>query len=309
LAKIEGTAATIINRILDNDITINSPSHDSVSLLTFIISLWSRTPAAARELNELATQTGRALLKSHPKIPEELKKQIDHVRINLTEPIGASLGLAAKNIRYLLDLELVVIKNESETEFITSDAPVIFFNQWCQDVTGRGTIGFLQSGLQIILPLSPRFLVLLYDRSVYKVGTRKENLVVVKREDDVTQINTLQLLTAEENLFYSGAPDTKNQITKLPIAKRRTRADALVTRRAIGVSDDSVLIHSAAKPPSIKLDVSFIKVVRRKRRIPLNERIFNHRDAAEALYEYLEGPRKTRYKKPPVQGPWKIIDE
>jgi len=271
--------------------------------------LWSRTPAAGRELNELATQTGRAFLKSHPKIPDELKKHLDQVRVNLNEPIGASLGLAAKNLPYLLDLELVVIKNESETEFVTSDAPVVLFNQWCQDVTGRGTTGFLQSGLQIILPLSPRFLVLLYDRSVYKIGTRKENAVVVKREDDVTQINTLQLLTAEENLYYSGAPEMKNQIADFPIDKRRTRAEALVTRRGIGVSDNSILIHTVSRPPCIQLDLSLIKVVRRKRKIPLKERVFHRREAAVALYNYLEGPRKTKYMDPPVQGPWKVIEE
>ena len=180
-ATLEGPASVVIKGVIENGLLPKPRSRDLFRLLVFAVSLWSRTPAAGREISTIATQTARAIFKNQPGIPDHVKENVDKVEFKPKQPIGVSIGLATQNIPYLLDLGCLIIKNESEIEFITSDAPVVFFNQWCQDVTERGTKGFIQSGLQIFLPISPRFLVLFYDRSVYKVGKRSENPVVVNK--------------------------------------------------------------------------------------------------------------------------------
>lgn len=309
LAKIEGTAALVIKRIIKTGLPPKPLSKEYFRFLFFVISLWGRTPAAGRELTARTTQAARAYIKGDPEAPDELKESIDKVVVKPREPITASLALAIKDVRYFLDLGLSIIRNESEAEFITSDAPVVLFNQWCQEATERGAIGFIQSGLQVFLPLSPHCLFLLCDRSIYKIGKRNQSPVVVTKEEDIEQINALQLITAEENLYYSSPNKTEKRIEQLPLKKRRRRAEKIVTKYSIDNSRKSTLICTFEKPFDIKLNTSFIKIMRRKRKIPLGDRLSSFREGPKELYYAQEGSDEDLINLVSKTREWHVIDE
>ena len=106
-------------------------------------------------MDAVATQVARAMLKSPGVVPDEMRGEIDSLRVEYKSPVTNAIKPVASTPHMLFDLALKVLVNRSGTEFITSDAPVVLFNQWCQDIRGMGTTGLACHGLQIFLPLSP----------------------------------------------------------------------------------------------------------------------------------------------------------
>ena len=225
LSELEGAAATAIAESITTDAPPQPASPEYLHVLVFLVFQWGRTPAAGAVMNPVATRMARALLKIDGGVPEEMRDEIDSVRVEYESPVTNSLRMAASMPHLLFDLKAKVLLNGTKTEFITSDSPVVLFNQWCQGVSGMGTTGFASRGLQVFLPLSPRHVLLLYDSSVYKVGSKRSLTVTAQR--DVVGINGLQLTVADDNLYYSGAPDTAGAIDRLPFQWRRKQADAV----------------------------------------------------------------------------------
>jgi hypothetical protein len=58
-----------------------------------------------------------------------------------------------------------------------------------------------RSGLQICLPLSPKFALLLHDSSIYLTKHENGN-VFLKKRSDVETLNSLQWLNAYSNIYF-----------------------------------------------------------------------------------------------------------
>ena len=100
-----------------------------------------------------------------------------------------------------------VLVNRTDVEFITSDNPVVIYNQCFEgaDASNGGNGGLANTGLQIFLPLSAGHLLVFYDKKVYKIGRKKSGYCEVSTKDDIRQFNDLQYLNCVENLYaYSG---------------------------------------------------------------------------------------------------------
>lgn len=99
---------------------------------------------------------------------------------------------------YLRDLEAVVLMNESNSEFVTSDDPVFFHNSYSNAV---GNIGLRRIGLEIYLPISRQLTLLFYDPNIYSIPDTDEPIEVGVEE--VRSMNGLQQAGANNNLFYA----------------------------------------------------------------------------------------------------------
>jgi two-component sensor histidine kinase len=129
------------------------------------------------------------------------------VEISLTNPTEEALRAAAHGTFLAMDLTMKVLINRTDVEFITSNNPVVLYNQCFEEADPGvgGNVGLANTGLQIFLPLSARHLLVLYDRKAYKVGHKKSDHSDVSNRDDVRQFNDLQYLNCVENLYaYSG---------------------------------------------------------------------------------------------------------
>lgn len=103
----------------------------------------------------------------------------------------------------LYDLGLSVLLADTPVKFVISDNPVVLRNQYWEQNMRFDRLGWSLQGLQIFFPISPNHLLLLYDRTTYKVGSRGHGQVVpIRTTRDVVLLNTLQWLNAEENIYF-----------------------------------------------------------------------------------------------------------
>jgi hypothetical protein len=147
-------------------------------------------------------------------------------------------------------LQCKLLEADSATQFITSDDPVVILNQLFATERHRSLVGFSRSGFQLLLPISPRLALFFYDSSVYKVGSRRDRVVQVTK-DDVEIINSLQIQSAERCLyFYDVAfePEVRRLVMRYS-GFRRPLGDLL--RLSPGRKDNETLVR--VRRPSVKL--------------------------------------------------------
>ncbi|MBW8864208.1 MAG: DUF4238 domain-containing protein [Verrucomicrobia bacterium] len=95
-----------------------------------------------------------------------------------------------------------LIKAEDGASFVTSDNPVIILNQFCANAEPHhGFAGFNKSGFQLLLPISPKLCLLVYDAKIYKVGSPRRRLVEISNAD-VEIVNALQIQSAENFIYF-----------------------------------------------------------------------------------------------------------
>lgn len=96
----------------------------------------------------------------------------------------------------LNNLQLTILENISNIDFITSDNPIIIGNEY-QPESG---LGFDCIGFYCLFPLSHKYYVALTDSKVYYKFKNKKNIKVNK--DIVRKINLLQFKNSLTNIFF-----------------------------------------------------------------------------------------------------------
>jgi hypothetical protein len=214
LALLESNASKVIHEILTRRAIPRRHSPDCIWLYAFIMFQAERTKASADDLEKMFDQLLKTAFKDHPKV----KDYLPYVELKIKEPASEKLGISSRFVPLILDLRAKLILNTSEHEFVTSDNPVIRYNQFFELRRWPGSgAGWANPGLQVLFPLSPRLLLMLYDGSLYKVG--KWNLPIANADttSDVNRINGLQFIRADENIYLS------NQVTQFHIQRMHNR--------------------------------------------------------------------------------------
>lgn len=309
LSKLEADVAPVIRRAVEKQELPKFPSKEDASLLHFITYQWRRTPAAGEEVDTLTTKMAQAVLRFTSDLPDSAKAAIPGVQIKHQNPVLFSMSIASRLGPILADLWKCLLINHSAVEFITSDAPVVLHNLWAESVTHMGTTGFASAGLQVLLPLSPRHLLLLQDRDVYAFGCRQSpDRFDLRDVRDIEALNAMQLSVANQNLYFSGDAATKASIERLPREWREGTEKTVVVRRAIDEGGTSQIVHTFRRS-SAKLRLSKLRIVKKAARVPVAERGRVYRPLAVAADEELHGPREARYQHPSSAGPWKLVDD
>jgi len=288
LAQMEGLASIAIRNLI---VTETVPADDSVaffSLVAFLAFQHGRTPQAGAVMNEIATKLSRAILKMPGMVPAELHADIPKLRASWGKAALQSLGIAASVSHVLLDLRPFLLINDTPQPFITSDSPVVFFNPWCRGWRGSGVTAFASSGLQIFLPLSPRHLLMLVDDDVYAFADAS-GVIHVDRYRDVKGLNALQLLGVEHNLYYRRTPTAQEAIDDLPLHWMHDSIAAVHVQRAVAADERSQLVGLHQEQPDVRLDLSFFRVRRAKRAVPLPVRARSHRQRALDADRFFRG--------------------
>ncbi len=123
-------------------------------------------------------------------------------------------------------LDCKLLKAAPGSYFITSDHPVILLNQlMAHTEPHRSFVGFSRSGFQLLLPVSPNLCVFFYDPNVYKVGSRRAQLVELGA-DDVELVNCLQVQSADQCVYChhpAGEPGVRNLVYRYGGLRVRNR--------------------------------------------------------------------------------------
>lgn len=135
-------------------------------------------------------------------VPEESARNVLQKYIpknhNLME---APFNVSAKSIEVFKDLDLLLIENYSEIDFVTSDNPVVLYNKFLCNRKFQGNYGLSAVGICIFLPLSPRLCFCLFDPKIY-FSTNNKNRCTISQET-VHELNKLFCRNSYEYIFFS----------------------------------------------------------------------------------------------------------
>ena len=102
----------------------------------------------------------------------------------------------------MYDLGMKPLVNDADEVFVTSDNPIVMYNQLMNFNTFGSNCGYACKGVQVFVPLDSRKTMILYDRDVYRVGNESEPVVRITNIQDVYELNTLQFVSAQDNIYY-----------------------------------------------------------------------------------------------------------
>lgn len=198
LSAVEGEIAKLF-RLINEQVRL--PHHFTAGhfLLCFYIATQAgRTQYAADALNAFTDGMMREILKHDSSITQEMLAQ---VRFGYDDPALISIRQGALHFPLIMDLECRVLLAPRGTEFITSDNPVVKYNQFMMWRTDGSNTGIASKGLQIFFPIWPFLTLVMYDRDVYHFGSAKSDLVHMASAIDVRELNMLQVASATKNVY------------------------------------------------------------------------------------------------------------
>jgi hypothetical protein len=304
LTEVERQAANTIRDIVGGASVLDDPAA-FVKLIRFIVIQHGRTPQEAAKFNRMTTKMARAILGAPGVLTPELRAHVDDVGVAWNKPEVEGILIALKTGHLLLDLTATVLINDTETDFITSDCPVVLVNPWCRGWRSGGVTGWACAGLQVYLPLSPRYIVLLWNPEVYSMSGGPRQQLRITHPRDVHGLNALRLLSMERNLYYRPDETTKAAIDALPFHWHSDRAEAMRLQRAQSDEDGSELLHLYEEQPDVRLDLSFLNVRREMRHVPLPARARTYRPRAIDLKRQLE---PEPHAHPQRARAWRVVE-
>lgn len=202
LSLVEGQISQILNKVHSKNILPDRGSPDHITLLMYILIQHARTAYSAEMYDEQADKIIKHLVAPKLEGMNYSSERIASVRVTLENPARFALSVAAPHYPLLVDLKLKLIRATGAHEFITSDNPVVFYNQFLSFRKLASNTGLVSKGLLIFFPISPKQLIILYDGAVYGVGSKSCNVINISDLSEVEQINRLQFVSASENIYY-----------------------------------------------------------------------------------------------------------
>ncbi len=216
-SKMESIWAIILNDIVEKESLEHLSEEDKFHLRTFVLFQNGRTLKAKNSAEDASEAFQKQILEAEimwgSNMPKEIKlSDLDKITITDSGAHMQSLVDFVMGAPLLEDLQALLVINETNQDFIFSDAPVIFYNQWLRREKGSGTTGFQTSGLQIFCPIGPRHLLIYFDPNTYKLNFRTNPLHLFKKQD-VNRLNDLQIHHSLNNI-YSTPHDDNTYVPK-----------------------------------------------------------------------------------------------
>lgn len=238
----------------DNPPNINTPEY--FMFIFFILIQNSRTKYSVDSLIELIESISKEIFDSKNVKKEEFIKQ----ELGIDNVPEYYMSIAVDSYPFLLDLKCKILKNHTSTEFIISDNPIVFYNQLMSFRKTINNVGTSNKGLQIFFPISPDTSILLYDKDVYKVGSNNKNIIEIRNVRDIYQINTLQVCSAYENIYFKNSQlDTKALFKKSKPFLRAVKSNTKVFPKSNGKKKEK-LIMMGIEEVRTNLKLSFLTI-------------------------------------------------
>ncbi|MCL1675176.1 DUF4238 domain-containing protein [Elizabethkingia meningoseptica] len=202
LADMEGNISQLFNIWTDEkQLYPPLPESNAFKLFKqFILYQAYRTPKSGNDLMTKINEGLKTVIKEFK--PDLWDKMKDSTLVHENSVLyGLSHAIEHQHLLNYLDCKFLV--NLSLLPFITSDAPVIFYNQLMEQAENyTGATAFVAKGLQIFYPIHPSLMICLYDPNVYEFGNNCNNCCSTESIDEVHQLNGLQLINSKSQVFF-----------------------------------------------------------------------------------------------------------
>lgn len=265
LAKLEAEWASNFRRIIEGKRHTLLPKI-KVSVYKFIVYQLIRTLSAKKYLDDSITDL-EGLLKCKGIKLKPLKKDIK-ILLSMYDEVYEAIK----------DLNSIIIDNTTDIDFIISDNPCI-----CTNIFTNIAIGLNLIGTIIFIPISPKRLLLLYDRK--SVNLKLMNYSINNTEE-INSINSYQYINANQFLIGNNFAFFTNKVhnSKLECYRKHKReynkVNSVEVGRKLLVANKSDFTPYYINIPWIELDYSLrlIPVISRypiSRTIDKNQLDFN----------------------------------
>ncbi len=194
------------------------------------------------------------------------------------------------SLEYCNDLQMKLLKNSSKFPFITSDNPLVKYNQFLESKKWpSGWTGFASLGLQMFLPLNSELVLVLYDSWTYRYGDKRMSLIEVTHKD-VNQLNTLQILNCETNVFFNHDA-TEEYIKYLHmLSKKHLKPNQLNSQifdefDKNGIIIENKIIATGTINPSINLQLSNCTFTKKAKQYKFDDKLVQVRPKQKKIYK------------------------
>jgi hypothetical protein len=199
LANLEGKWAIFLDKLIKEE----SIDRDKIVMLAELFCVQrTRTLRAEAETNEIFNNLAKSLV-AGKFAPVELAK----VKMKLDNASLLNLMNGLSSVPILFDMKAILLKNATRIPFIIGDNPVVSTNWFCRTrFPSKAGIGLASSGLQMVLPISPKYCLMLHDPKTYSMPDLTGH-TTISSERDVRLLNKLQVSQAHQNIYFStGTP-------------------------------------------------------------------------------------------------------
>lgn len=260
LMEIEGKSSSIINRIINTQTIPSKATEEYHQLAMFLLLSEARVQKTANSNNELLDKLAKTILRMDKNAhinPEDLNRVV----VSYNIPNLITMQAVMQNYKMILDLRPILIESSTDRKFITSDNPMTRYNQMYMMRKYYRSYGYGNMGIQLFFPLSPKFCLCLYDDVMYQAEYFQNNKIVLRKGNDVDELNKLTYLNSRDSIFFINS--TKESYIRRLTAGKKPIDDSVIfefgddENKLIGHSTPSV--HELISLPFV-LNRSFFKM-------------------------------------------------
>ncbi|MBK1870161.1 DUF4238 domain-containing protein [Taklimakanibacter albus] len=215
LQEPEGEYGEIMRRVVNDP---HAATWTDISTLSGFMLLQSYRSAAWIEGEIRLAEAERAMVADEA-TPELLESLV------VTHEMALQLALSAfrNSIESTAHLQTRIVLNRTVMPFFTSDDPVVYTNRFHLQKNVLGGAGIGSPGAMLLMPLTPRFLLLSFDPAIYRLEKLLGKLGVIDRVSDVAAFNDLQAVRGHANLYFRDWNDRALVASMYEKAKPRRR--------------------------------------------------------------------------------------
>ena len=197
LSKFEDFSKKVISRAITENKTLTTTELNCLS--AFVVLQRSRTLHQAQMMKEGFDQLLEYFHSEN--MTDELKATVSSYENSQKNMVSIIADSFSRSYEMTRDMTCKVLEYNGEGSFITSDDPVIMYNPFLEQ-RGKMSYGLAAMGLLLILPISSKRAIILYDSGVNKIGNRKDTVVRFSNPKDLHYINILTVLHADKAIYF-----------------------------------------------------------------------------------------------------------
>ena len=199
LSDIERLCMLVFHK-LENNHDYSLHEVERINILEYVMIQLGRTTFMSKKLSDDVNEMSLEIFQRCSGV----KQLNSHLEFRFDEPPLFSLSVFARMTINMADLsfKLVCIDSKCDSYFITSDCPAFTINPYFDYLGFAGVKILGYKGACLMMPLTPKLMILFYDSNIYKVGNRKGK-VVISESKDIETLNMLIANEANEILAYN----------------------------------------------------------------------------------------------------------